>query len=142
MAHILQINDSKSVISRRKTMTTVDAAQLEDNVLSTLNACINKISDKLNDSFNPDDPKSISLFRQFCSAINARLKWTKIIQKSKSNSAGQSKKVPHRVNHKKTPTPLPMIKKSHRNGTNNKHVNEFDHLFPPKEQKSGLLYRS
>jgi len=123
-------------------MTTVDAAQLEDNVLSTLNACLNKISDKLNNSFNPDDPKSISLFRQFCSAINTRLKLTKIVQKSKDNSAVQSKNVPHRINHTKNPTPLPMIKKSHRNGTNNKPVTEFDHLFPPKEQKNGLLYRS
>ena len=125
---------------------TPNAAPFDNQILSTLNTCLIKISDKLNNSFNPDDAKSVSLFRQFCSAINAHIKWTKIIQKSQSNSGEPSKKVSKRINHKNTSSPLPLIKKktekAKTNRANHASNQEYDHLFPPKEQPSGLLYRA
>jgi hypothetical protein len=122
------------------------AATFDNQILSTLNTCLIKISDKLKNSFDPDDAKSVSLFRQFCSAINAHIKWTKIIQKSQSNSSEPSKKVSKRSNHKNISLPLPLIKtktkKATTNGVNQRSSQQYDHLFPPKEQPSGLLYRA
>jgi hypothetical protein len=58
-------------------MSTSTPISLETQIFETLNHCINKISKNLNEKFNPEDPKSLSLFRQFCSALNIRRNWIK-----------------------------------------------------------------
>jgi hypothetical protein len=58
-------------------MSATTANSFETQIFETLNRCIDKISKKLDASFNPEDPKSLSLFRQFCSALNARRNWLK-----------------------------------------------------------------
>lgn len=50
---------------------------IEEKIHSTLNACIDKMADHLRNTFNPKEKESLSLFRQFCSALKTRMQWIK-----------------------------------------------------------------
>jgi hypothetical protein len=50
---------------------------LENLILSTLDNCIGKMAEKLNKAFSPESNDSLRLFKQFCSALNARKNWLK-----------------------------------------------------------------
>jgi len=54
-----------------------DIQSLNQPILSTLDHCLMKMSDRLRSAFNPDDKQSLSLFKQFCSAVKTRLQWIK-----------------------------------------------------------------
>ena len=58
-------------------MSETSTAAIESRILSTLDFCLSKMSDGLGREFNPDDKKSLSLFRQFCAAMRARMQWLK-----------------------------------------------------------------
>ncbi|MGC9326094.1 MAG: hypothetical protein ACP5I1_00525 [Candidatus Hinthialibacter sp.] len=58
-------------------MSQSPARPTEQQITLALESCLNKMADKLLKKFDVDDKESLSLFRQFCSAINTRLQWIK-----------------------------------------------------------------
>ncbi len=60
-------------------MATVIQSEFDQKIIDTLECCIIKMSDKLREIFDPEQPESKSLFRLFCFAINTR---TKIVKKN------------------------------------------------------------
>lgn len=58
-------------------MVEIQSPSLQEQILSTLTQCILKMSDQLLKTFNPEEKTSLTLFKQFCSAINARRQWIK-----------------------------------------------------------------
>lgn len=54
-----------------------ETQSLNQPILATLDHCLMKMSDRLCSAFNPDDKQSLSLFKQFCSAVKTRLQWIK-----------------------------------------------------------------
>ncbi|MBN2329899.1 MAG: hypothetical protein JXR73_22355 [Candidatus Omnitrophica bacterium] len=50
---------------------------IEQKIHSALNACLGKMADRLENTFNPREKESLALFRQFCSALKTRMQWIK-----------------------------------------------------------------
>lgn len=113
---------------------------VEEQIHSTLNRCILKMSDRLLKTFDPLEKASVALFKLFCSALNARCQWLKSIAKyagrGKENSM-QTPKIETRKSMKESskanaePTWLEQKLKETRP------VNPP----PPTPPDSGLLYR-
>jgi len=61
-------------------MTSAPATSLNDSIIQALDSCIGKMADHLQKTFDPQDTESLKLFKQFCSAINARRQWLKAQQ--------------------------------------------------------------
>lgn len=78
-------------------MPNPNPASVEEQILATLDQCILKISNHLQKTFNPEDKESLQLFRQFCSALNARRQWLKSLENGSENAqnltAGIQKKL-------------------------------------------------
>jgi hypothetical protein len=68
-------------------MSTIASKSFENQILETFNDCIEKISKKLQNNFDPNESKSLSLFRQFCTALNARFNWLKQLKKDNNSAA-------------------------------------------------------
>lgn len=60
-------------------MTDQSTNSIDQRVLSALDACILKMSETLQKTFDPLVKESLNLFKQFCSAVNARRQWLKSI---------------------------------------------------------------
>ncbi len=58
-------------------MSIASSIELDDRVLKTLDSCLVKMSECLDKTFNPEEKQSLSLFRQFCSAMHSRMQWIK-----------------------------------------------------------------
>ena len=54
-------------------------------VIATLDAILNKMADVLNDSFEPGDPESMKLLREFRATMNSRRTWVKFYGLSDGN---------------------------------------------------------
>lgn len=61
-------------------MPSTPTTSLNDSIIQTLDACIGKMADCLQKTFDPQDAESLKLFKQFCSALNARRQWLKALQ--------------------------------------------------------------
>jgi hypothetical protein len=128
-------------------MSTSTPISLETQIFETLNRCIEKISKHLDKNFNPEDPKSLSLFRQFCSALNTRRNWIKNFIKDFQQAAKlvgcRQKETEH--NQKTNSANLSNIhsndfqKKSKKNGKNQATKQPNSHPPTAEELKSGLL---
>ena len=58
-------------------METKNQETLALKVIATLDAVLNKMADVLDDSFEPDDPESMKLLREFRATMNSRRTWIK-----------------------------------------------------------------
>ena len=82
-------------------------------VIATLDAILNKMADVLDDSFEPSEPESIKLLREFRATMNSRRAWVKFYVLCDGNEDTDNmsiKKVETKVNNQVTPpTKNPVI---------------------------------
>jgi hypothetical protein len=68
-------------------MNETQSQSLNERILAALDLCITKMSDRLRDSFNPDDKQSLSLFKQFCASLKTRMQWLKSVMLAEGKAA-------------------------------------------------------
>ena len=76
-------------------MENKNQATLESKVITTLDFILNMMADVLKDSFDPADPESMKLLREFRATMNSRQTWIKscgLIDENKDPGNTQSKK--------------------------------------------------
>ena len=58
-------------------MENMNQATLESKVITTLDFILNMMADLLKDSFDPADPETMKLLREFRATMNSRRAWIK-----------------------------------------------------------------
>jgi len=85
---------------------TVIPNQFDQDILDTIEHCTMKISKKLKETFDPDKAESKSLFRLFCSAVNARArivgKMNKAVQQTNQSINNLAKNLKTALNSQST----------------------------------------
>ncbi|MBN2328989.1 MAG: hypothetical protein JXR73_17750 [Candidatus Omnitrophica bacterium] len=71
-------------------MSQSPARPFEQKITFALESCLNKMADNLLKKFDVDDKESLSLFRQFCSAINTRLQWIRSLANAADLAASKN----------------------------------------------------
>lgn len=51
--------------------------KFQDLMQNSIESCLGKMAEKLNQNFDPDDPKSLRLLREFRSTLNTWKQWIK-----------------------------------------------------------------
>lgn len=101
-----------------------------------LDACIGKMADRLLKTFDAAAKESLTLFKQFCSALNARRQWLKNLGNGKSkpevkkdNPANGREKKPASTS--SGPSLLDMLLQTRPNNS----------PLRPEDLQSGLIYK-
>ena len=85
---------------------TVIPNQFDQDILDTIEHCTMKISKKLKETFDPNKAESKSLFRLFCSAVNARArivgKMNKAVQQTNQSINNLAKNLKTALNSQST----------------------------------------
>lgn len=118
-------------------MSQKKSPALDEKISQALDDCLGKMADQLIESFNPQEKESLKLFKQFCSALNARRQWMKHLEEKSGVSAEKQQemlkllqKLPH--NQRNDNRKLDDLLKSNKDNT----------PLRPQDRQNGLVMRS
>lgn len=70
-------------------MAEIQVVQFEEVIFASFDECLLKMSLHLSNTFDPALKESLLLFKQFCSAINARRQWLKSVKTDDGQSGAK-----------------------------------------------------
>jgi hypothetical protein len=113
----------------------MDAIALDQKVIATLENCITKIADRLNKTFDVNDPQSVSLLKLFCSSVKIRLTFFKNIAKNKEKTINKVEKIKKQIDAKIVTEPVLSFTPPQKTGR------EYQHPLRPQDLQSRLLLK-
>ena len=117
-------------------MPTASSFAFEERIIGTMEKCLAKMADHLEENFHATDKDSLSFFRLFCSACRTHMNYLKFVV---TRMAETDPPISHGA--KKPPSMPVSPPPTHRNGEKMTSNPKSNGLLLPEFHQNGLLVR-